>query len=321
MTQIQRLGSLMILAMLGTTASAQVAGPKLPAGIKVHSDLAYVPNGHARQKLDLYVPENSGPPTPVIVWIHGGAWRVGSKAGSVPALSFMEVPALGFPANGYALASINYRLSQHAVFPAQIEDCKAAIRWLRANAKTYNLDPDHIGVWGASAGGHLAALLGTTADVEDLAGTGGNPDQSSRVQAVVDFFAPIDFLQVDAHSLPGSPLVHNSPDSPESQLIGGPIQENAEKVKRANPLTYVSKNAPPFLIVHGEQDSVIPIHQSDLLHDALKQAHCTVSLLRIPGADHGGPEFSSPTVRAEVEAFFDKHLKPATAEKASGTKE
>jgi acetyl esterase/lipase len=237
----------------------------------------------------------------VIVWAHGGAWMAGSKE---------NCPALPFVAKGYAVASINYRLSGHAIFPAQIEDCKAAIRWLRANAKKYNLNPDRIGAWGASAGGHLVALLGTTAGVKDLEGKGGNSEQSSRVQAVVDFFGPTDFLQMDEHAARGSFPKHNSPTSPESKLIGGAIQKNAEKVKLANPVAYVKKDAPPFFIAHGEKDPLVPCHQSELLHEALKKAKVEVTLQKIPGAGHGGKEFHTNKMQAAIEAFFDKHLKP-----------
>ena len=162
------------------------AKPVLPPGTQVHRDLEYVAGGHARNKLDLYLPAKADHPLPVIVWIHGGGWLAGSKEGC---------PAVPFVGKGYAVASINYRFSQHALFPAQIEDCKAAIRWLRANAKKYDLDASHVGVWGASAGGHLVALLGTTGGVKELEGNGGNLDQSSRVQCVVDWFGPTDFSQ------------------------------------------------------------------------------------------------------------------------------
>jgi acetyl esterase/lipase len=208
------------------------------------------------------------------------------------------------------VASIGYRLSQHATFPAQIEDCKAAIRWLRANAKTYQLDPDHIGAWGASAGGHLVALLGTTGGVKELEGKGSNAEQSSRVQGVVDFFGPTEFLQMDAHAVKGAFLKHDPANSPESRLIGGAIQENVEKVKRANPVQYVTKDAPPFFIAHGEQDPLVPCHQSELLYEALKKAGVEVTLQKIPGAGHGGREFGTDKMQAAVQEFFDKHLKP-----------
>jgi acetyl esterase/lipase len=230
---------------------------------------------------------------PVIVWIHGGAWLTGSKE-ACPAV----VP---FVAKGYAVASINYRLSQRAVFPAQIEDCKAAIRWLRANAGKYHLDPKHVGVWGASAGGHLVALLGTSGDVKELEGNGGNLDQSSRVQCVVDWFGPTDFTRMG-----GS---HDDANAPEARLIGGPVQENKEKSARANPITYVTKNSAPFLIMHGEEDKVVPIGQSELLDEALRKAGVECTFVRIPGNGHGGPGFASPENRKRIEEFFDKHLK------------
>jgi acetyl esterase/lipase len=291
-----------------TSVSAQPGKPKLPEGTKVHSNLEYVKDGHERQKLDLYVPEKAEGPLPVIVWIHGGAWSGGSKDNPGQAVRFVG--------KGYAVASIGYRLSQHAIFPAQIEDCKAAIRWLRDNAKKYQLDPDHIGVWGASAGGHLVALLGTTGDVKELEGKGGNAEQSSRVQAVVDFFGPTDFLQMDAHAVKGAFLKHDPAISPESKLIGGAIQENAEKVKRSNPIEYAKKDAPPFFIAHGEQDPLVPCHQSELLYEALKKVKNDVAFYKIAGAGHGGPEFNTDMMQAAVQAFFDKHLKPLSDEKA-----
>ena len=153
--------------------------PPVPAGVTAHRDVAYVTNAHQRQKLDLYVPEKGDGPFPIIVWIHGGAWMSGDKNGCPPLSS-------GFVARGYAGVSLDYRLSGDAIFPAQIEDCKAAIRWLRAHAKEYRLDPTRIGVWGASAGGHLVALLGTSGDSQEF-DVGENLDQSSRVQAVSDF--------------------------------------------------------------------------------------------------------------------------------------
>ena len=194
MIRVRSLESLVVLLAVVPVVAAQPPRPKPPDGTKVLANLEYVPGGHERQRLDLYVPAEADAPLPVIVWIHGGAWLGGSKE--------MGVPALPFVGKGYAVASINYRLSQHAVFPAQIEDCKAAIRWLRANARTYNLNAGRIGVWGASAGGHLVALLGTSGGVEDFDGKGGNADRSSRVQAVVDFFGPTDFLQMDAPQTP-----------------------------------------------------------------------------------------------------------------------
>ena len=276
-------------------------GPDL-AGIKAMRDTEYAKVDGKSLLLDLYVPEKADAPLPLIVWIHGGAWLGGDKAGC---------PAMPQLRRGYAVASLNYRLSNEAVFPAQIHDCKAAIRWLRARAKEYNLDPKRIGVWGASAGGHLVALLGTSGDVKELEGDEGNLDQSSRVQAVCDWFGPTDFLQMAAHVPPGSKLPHDTADSPESKLVGGAIQENKEKVAKANPITYVSKDDPPYLIMHGDKDPLVPHHQSEILAEALKKAGVEMTFKTIEGAGHGGPGFNSPETMKMVEEFFDKHLKAA----------
>ena len=230
----------------------------------------------------------------------GCRWSSGFTAGPGWAGSKEGCPAVPLTAKGYAVASINYRLSQHAVFPAQIEDCKAAIRWLRANAAKYHLDPDHIGVWGASAGGHLVAMLGTTGDVKELEGNGGNLDQSSRVQCVVDWFGPSDLA-----TMGGS---HDNPGSPESRLIGGPVQENKEKARKASPLTYVGKDSAPFLIMHGDKDNTVPLGQSEVLAEALKKAGVEVKLVVVKGNGHGGPGFNSPENRRLIEDFFAKHL-------------
>jgi acetyl esterase/lipase len=272
--------------------------PRTPEGTKILKDIEYGP--HERNKLDLYVPKADGP-LPLVIWIHGGAWRAGSKDGAGPALRLLD--------RGYAVASINYRLSQHAQFPAQIEDCKAAVRWLRANAKKHNLDADHFGVWGSSAGGHLVALLGTSGDVKDLEGDGGNPGVSSRVQAVCDWFGPTDFSKMVEQAIPGTKIDRTTANCPEAQLIGGRLADHPDRVKRANPITYASKDDPPFLIVHGDQDTTVPVGQSRILHDALKAAGVEATLIVVPGAGHGNG-IGTPETNRQVEGFFDKHLKP-----------
>jgi acetyl esterase/lipase len=212
------------------------------------------------------------------------------------------------------VASIDYRLSGEAIFPAQIEDCKGAVRWLRARAKEHGLDPNHFGAWGSSAGGHLIALLGTTGGVKELEGTvGGNAGVSSRVQAICDWYGPTDFLQMSAHAPADSRIDHDAPNSPESQLIGGPIQENRGKAARANPITFVTRDDPPFLLMHGDRDNLVPLHQSELLHDALKRAGVEVTFRRLEGAGHGGAAFQAPDVLQQVVAFFDRHLKAVKA--------
>jgi acetyl esterase/lipase len=289
------------IAAHAATGHQPGSASRVPEGTVVHRDLAYVADGHDRQKLDLYLPKD-GKDLPVIIWVHGGAWLVGSKDRPVP---------LAYVSEGYAVASVGYRLSQHALFPAQIEDCKAAVRWLRANAPKYNLDPNHFAAWGESAGGHLVAMLGTTGDAKVFE-VGDNLSVSSRVQAVLDFFGPTDLLQMDAHLLPGGEA-HDAADSPESKLVGGPIQENKDKVARANPITYVTREDPPFLIVHGDADPIVPHHQSELLTAALKEAGVEVLFYTVKGGGHGG--FRDPNVAAVTKQFLADHLKTQAAKR------
>jgi acetyl esterase/lipase len=272
--------------------SSSALGQTLPEGAQALRDLAYVPGGHERQKLDLYLPSPEGK-HPLVIWVHGGAFRMGSKD---------PCPALWLLQDGYAVASINYRLSQHALFPAQIEDCKAAVRWLRAHAAQYGLDSNHIGAWGASAGGHLAAMLGTAGAVKEFE-KGPNLELSSWVQAVCDWFGPTDFTQMN--KFPGR-MDHDAADSPESQLIGGPVQENKEKARRANPITYVSREDPPFLIMHGDQDQLVPLNQSELLHAALQKAGVPVTFHVVQGTGHGFQ--GGPDLNRMVSEFFRKYL-------------
>lgn len=270
--------------------------PPLPPGVRVVRDLPYVASGHERQVLDLYLPATGK--APLVVWIHGGGWQNGSKDRS---------PATVLLADGFAVASINYRLSSHAVFPAQIEDCKAAIRWLRAHASDHGYDPDRIAAWGSSAGGHLVALLGATGDTREF-DVGAHLDRSSRVQAVVDFFGPADLLTMGAQSAPGGRINHDAPDSPEAKLIGGPVQENKDRSRRASPLTYVSSGDAPFLIVHGDADPLVPLRQSENLQTALQKNRVEATLYVVKGGGHGG--FRDPEVDRQVRAFLQRVLRP-----------
>lgn len=273
----------------------------VPAGVEFIPNIPYGKGGRRRLLLDVLRPrQRPEQPPPALVYIFGGAWRTGSKESGIPWLA-------PFAERGYFCATIEYRLSQEATFPAQIEDCKCAIRFLRSQALRLGLDPERIGVWGPSAGGHLAALLGTARDRFELEGSGGWPYYSSRVQAVCDWFGPTDFLQMDAA---GREQNHNAPDSPESQLVGGAIQEVPERVARANPITYVTGDEPPFLIVHGDKDPLVPHHQSVLLYEALIRAGAReVAFHTLEGAGHGGPHFETPEARAVVAGFFDRHLR------------
>jgi acetyl esterase/lipase len=200
---------------------------------------------------------------------------------------------------GYAVASINYRLSQHAIFPAQIEDCKAAVRWLRAHAAKYQMDPKHVAAWGFSAGGHLVALLGATGGVKTFDQSGGNLDQSSRVQAVIDMAGPIDFIASGKQA-----------DEPGgmSQLIGGPVSKNPDKARKASPLSYVSRDAAPFLIFHGDKDRAVSPSQSKALAKALEDAGVEVTLRVVKGGEHTNPSCLSPQDRKLAEDFLARHL-------------
>lgn len=200
----------------------------------------------------------------------------------------------GFAQQGYICVSVEYRLSGVAIFPAQIEDCKCAVRFLRANAKKYGLNPNRIGAWGESAGGHLAALLGTAGDVKDLEGNGGYLEFSSRVQAVCNWFGAIAF---EGAYLP--------PEHSVSQLLGGPPQNRRELAKKASPFGYISQDDPPFLIMHGDSDKIVPVVTSLTFYKNLKAAGVDAALQVIQGAGH---KFTEIHHFQSVLEFFDKHL-------------
>lgn len=296
------------LLVAGPACARQGRAPRLPDGVELIGDVEYGQGGGRPLRLHLLRPRaGADRPRPAVIWVHGGAWRGGSRDGGIAQLAPLVQ-------RGYVGASIEYRLSGEATFPAQIEDCKAAVRFLRAHADRYGIDPDRIGAWGSSAGGHLVALLGTSGGVAELEGQGGWPDRSSRLQAVCNYFGPTDFLKMDAA---GSRMRHDAPGSPEAQLLGAPIREVPEKVARANPITYVTADAPPFLIVHGDRDPVVPFNQSELLLAALRGAGVEATLHRVEGGGHGfGPR---PELDRLVIDFFDRTLgHPPGSEPAGG---
>lgn len=270
-------------------------------------DIAYASISPA-QKLDIYLPDEGDGPFPVIVSVHGGAFKFGDKADE------QLTPMLEGLMRGYAVVSINYRMSGEALFPNNINDVKAAIRWIRANAKQYYFNPDKIAAWGGSAGGNLSSLAGTSGDVKALDDLSlGNSNQSSRLQAVVDWFGPTDFLMMDPQLTEtgnGKPD-HNEANSPESLVLGKKITEIPEKVKEANPETYITRDDPPFLIEHGTNDHLVPTQQSinfaKKLETVLGKEKVTLVLLK--GSKHGGPAFQTPENLKLVVAFLDAYLK------------
>ncbi|MEO5593965.1 MAG: alpha/beta hydrolase [Chitinophagaceae bacterium] len=288
-------------------ADAQQPGAKTAAIKTKWLDIGYAEISPA-QKLDIYLPDSNSNKYPVIISIHGGAFMMGDKADA------QVTPMLEGLQHGYAVVSINYRLSSEALFPKNIEDLKTAIRWVKANAVNYKLNPGKIAVWGNSAGGYLAALAGTSGGImtlEDL--SLGNPDQVSRVQAVVDWYGPINFLKMDeqlkatGYGIPN----HNEVNSPESKLMGQQIMLIPEKVKLANPENYISKDDPPFLIMHGEEDQLVPAQQSIIFSHKLKNVlgKEKITLHVIENAHHGGPEFEKAENLKMVFDFLDKYLK------------
>ena len=260
------------------------------------------------QKLDIYMPNEGKGPFPVIISIHGGAFMFGDKGDG------QVTPMLEGLKHGYAVVSINYRLSGEALFPKNINDVKAAIRWVKANAKQYNFIANKIALWGGSAGGNLSALAGTSSNVKELEDlTLGNADQTCQVQAVVDWFGPTNFLLMDQQlkETGNGNADHSESNSPESKVMGQKITEIPDKVKEANPETYITRDDPPFFIEHGTKDHLVPTQQSvnfaRKLESVLGKNKITLHLLE--GAKHGGPAFETPENIALVFTFLDTHLK------------
>ncbi len=301
-TPVRFVAMALVLA-LNTSSGADAPAPKRkeknssPApSHRVLRDLAYASPGGKPLLLDLHLPEKGGGPWPVVVWVHGGGWNAGSKE---------KCPATWLVTNGFAVASINYRLTQEAQWPAQIEDCRAAVRWLRTNAKQHQLDPDHMGAWGSSAGGHLVALMGTLP-------LPGDEEVSSRVQAVCDWFGPSDLLTMPPNVVGNGRTEADVAKSNGAKLLGAPVKDVPDKSKQASAFHQVSKDDAPFLIMHGDADPGVPLEQSEKLAAALKAAGVPVTLEVIKGGGHGGPAFNTPELRQSVLAFFEKWLRPGS---------
>ena len=275
-------------------------------------DIPYA-NQSPAQKLDIYFPDDFATPFPVIVSIHGGAFLGCDKS------DMQVMPMLEGLKRGYAVVAVNYRLSWEAKFPALVQDVKAAVRWIRANATHYGLDPQRIAAWGGSAGGYLASMLGTSAGIAELEDLSmGNPEQACNVQAVVAWFGPTDFLKMDEQLAesglyPTEDQHHNGVNSPESLLLGQKITDIPEIVKAANPETYIRGGAPPFFLQHGTKDCVVPVQQSINFAAKLSKVlgENQVRLELIQDAEHADPRFESPENVNKVLDFLDKYLKTA----------
>lgn len=239
--------------------------------------------GYRPLLLDLYTPP--GPPAPVVLFVHGGGWRLGTRSVFCPTWRDWDPnPFHRLVAAGFAVASVDYRLSGEAVFPAQLQDVTAALRWLRTRDGELGVDADRVVAWGESAGAHLAALLGLTAGRPDPDLVGGDP--TAPIAGVVDWYGPANLLTLQDQARPDAVARSDTPDSRESLLIGVPLPEATELARRAGPVTYVHAGAPPFHIAHGGDDRFVPVGQSRELADALRAAGAPVELTVVPGADH-----------------------------------
>ncbi len=265
-------------------------------GVRVVSDVEFARVGDARLALDLYLPVAAARPK-LVTWVHGGAWRSGSRG---------DMPLVPLVLEGYAVASVDYRLSPVAPFPAQAHDIKAAIRYLRANQERLGVDAQRIAIAGASAGGHLAALVGVTGGHAELEGrVGEHLGESSAVQAIVDYFGPTDFLTILAQSTPHGLSVR----VPALELLlGGQPDAKRELATLASPVFHVDANDPPLLIIHGDQDPQVPINQSHELAGRYEELKLPVQFEVVHGGAHGGEKFFDERRTGIVKAFLDKNL-------------
>jgi acetyl esterase/lipase len=239
-------------------------------------DIPYITGGHERQKLDLLLPAEPRH-APVILWIHGGGWVAGAKE---------QNPLRRLTDQGYVVAAMNYRYSTQAPFPAQLQDAKSAVRWLRLNSGRYGFDGDRIAAWGASAGGMMVELMGTTAGRADFV-TPDNPGASSDVQAVVSFCGPTDFPALISSAVAAKQDRNQAnPIALVALLLGGPVAEREKEAAAASALSYAAASASPMLIIHGEKDSLVPVDQSRRFEAALTKAGARASLLVLPDAGH-----------------------------------
>jgi acetyl esterase/lipase len=289
------------LAGAQTNGPASVPPPP-PAGFVVLHDVVFGQGGDSPLHAEIAYPKNAPGPLPAVIFIHGGGWIGGSQKQS---------PIIQIARAGFVGVSIEYRLSNVAKWPAQIEDCKLGVRWLRANAAQYHVDPDHIGVWGESAGGHLVTCLGTMGDVKEFdAGDPGYPGVSSAVQAVVDFYGPTDFVDPGIYSAEAIRLT--------AGLFGVPHDQNPDLWKSGSPLTYVKAGDPPMLIVQGAADTLVPPAQSTVFDAALTKAGIPHQLMMVKNAGHSFKPMPGTTIDPSgadiskaVYVFFGKYLRPA----------
>ena len=277
---------------------ARAAGdvrPRLPEGVRVVSNRTYATRKTGALLLDLYLPQKpSSSSLPTVVWIHGGGWSSGAKE---------NCPWTWLPSEGFAVASIDYRLSHVAKWPSQLEDGRDAVRWLQEHAAEYGLNPQAIAIGGGSAGGHLAALVGMEPRKE-------SDRRDPTIRAVIDLYGPTDLLTMPAN-VPGptNPLEKLAITN-GSKLLGGVVSQHPDMARDASPLYHVRPGLPPFLILHGSEDTQVPSEQSMRLHQKLKGEGVESTIKIIAGAGHGGKEFDQSETRQSILTFLRKHLNP-----------
>jgi len=306
-TKKYRSSFLQLLFFIGIMQGINAQAPSrvhsiFPTGTVTHSNVPYANDTLKRHLLDIYLPEKAGSNTPLIVWIHGGAWMLNDKYSD---MSYMKNTIKGFIDSGYALASIDYRYSTEAVFPAQIQDCNQALEYLYQHAAQYKLDKNRIALIGFSAGGHLASLVGLSNNngVKEFYPAVGKPN--FKIKCVLDFYGPADLVALG--SSPDTSV--NNARNPVSILLGALPLERPDLAKRASPATYVDKNDPPFLIVQGEKDESVPYTQSKLLSSWLTVTGVKNQLIIVPNAPHYGEMFDAEYIRKSVFSFLGAHLK------------
>lgn len=293
------------LALASLTLSACAQTPPPPGFIALRN-LDYAGQDNPRQKLDLYLPEKpTDKPLPLIVYIHGGGWEGGEKSDT--GLLFELIKS-----GGYAGASIGYRFTQEQKWPAQIHDVKAAMRWLKAHAKDHGIDADKVGLTGISAGGHLVSLLGTSGGVKELDGSVGTAGELPKIACVANFCGPANFLTFPGK---GSIIDPEKPGTAITKLFGGPMSQHLVEAKAASPVTYVSKDDPPFLHIHGTADNLVPYSQAEEFDAALEKVGVSSTLLTGKDAPH---VFFSAELLNKMRVFFDKHLQGKPGEIKEG---
>jgi acetyl esterase/lipase len=300
---LRLLTSFALLHSIAFTAYTQTSpvAKLFPAGTVTQANIPYANDTLKKHLLDIYLPSNASSSTPLIVWVHGGAWMLNDKYAD---MSYMGNTIKGFIEKGYALASIDYRYSTTAVFPAQIQDCNQALEFLYQHAAEYHFDKNRIALIGFSAGGHLASLMGLSANDHVAAFYPAGMKPHFKIRCVLDYYGPSELI-----ALANNPdtAVNNSRNA-LSVLLGAMAVDRPDLARKASPVTYIDKNDPPFIIVQGEKDESVPNTQSKLLHAWLGLTGVKSQLIIVPNAPHYGVMFDTEDIRKEVFTFLEAHL-------------